>query len=164
MNKDVHILSIDGCYDDQFMTTRALHKAGYKRITHACCGTEGMRMAAKCKPDLILLDINMPRMDGFDFILQLAKGENICPIILLSGSGEKHKGLDPIAKSDFYSRVASMIEQVISCRLDVAYVPHTIQDAQLYAQHLRVVRKPTYLPPLDMPAAHYLTAFQANHK
>jgi CheY-like chemotaxis protein len=37
-------------------------------------------------PDLILLDINMPRMNGWDFLEVFKNGEKTCPVIILTSS------------------------------------------------------------------------------
>ncbi len=42
-----------------------LEKQGY-RVESARTGVEGLAKAAECRPDLILMDINMPEMDGYE--------------------------------------------------------------------------------------------------
>ena len=44
---------------------RALQKAGYEVIT-AADGEEGLRLALERKPDLVILDIGLPKMDGYE--------------------------------------------------------------------------------------------------
>jgi CheY-like chemotaxis protein len=53
-------------------------------------GNEGMAAIKKEKPDLILLDIVMPEMDGFEVMEQIQKNEDIknIPIIIISNSGQ----------------------------------------------------------------------------
>lgn len=132
----IKILIIDDRLDDLFLLTRALHRAGYKNIHHAENGTDGVNQVKELKPDLILLDLNMPRLSGRDVIIELAKGEVFAPILLLSETNEKVDKLSPMVKNDFCERVKETIEKVFNARLEVAYVAHTIQDVRLYAPHL----------------------------
>ncbi|MBD3381214.1 MAG: response regulator [candidate division Zixibacteria bacterium] len=51
-------------------------------------GIEGIQVASKEKPELILLDIKMPGMDGIEVLRKLKKGEVPSEVIMLSGHGE----------------------------------------------------------------------------
>lgn len=68
-----------------------LQKAGYDVVT-AFDGAQGVFMAHKENPDIILLDIRMPGSDGFSVIERLkhSKSTSTIPIILLTGSPEKN--------------------------------------------------------------------------
>jgi len=58
---------------------------GFISIRHASNGEEGMAMAREHLPDLMLLDLEMPRMDGVQVMQQLA-AEKITPYIVLTSS------------------------------------------------------------------------------
>jgi CheY-like chemotaxis protein len=60
-------------------------EAGFHSILLATNGREAVRMALKHSPDLILLDICMPLMDGYTAIDRLKKKEYRGPIVVLSG-------------------------------------------------------------------------------
>jgi len=53
-------------------------------------GDDGLKMAKKIKPDLLLLDIVMPAMDGFEVMEAIKKDEDLVriPIIIVSNSGQ----------------------------------------------------------------------------
>jgi len=55
-------------------------------VTSAGDGFEGLKKVEQAVPDLIILDVLMPRMDGFTFILELKKNEKFkhIPIIVLT--------------------------------------------------------------------------------
>lgn len=53
------------------------------RVSFARDAEAGLKLARKVKPDLILLDIMLPKMDGLEF-LRTVRAEIKCPIILLS--------------------------------------------------------------------------------
>ncbi|PIZ96308.1 MAG: response regulator [Candidatus Magasanikbacteria bacterium CG_4_10_14_0_2_um_filter_33_14] len=69
------------------------------KIVVATDGQEGLEMAKKKKPDIILLDVLMPKMDGFTVLENLKKDKNLAqiPVILLTNLGQKddvEKGLE----------------------------------------------------------------------
>ena len=62
-----------------------LENEGYEATT-ALDGTEGLEMVKKSLPDLIILDIQMPKMNGYTFMIELKKipsGVSI-PVIVLT--------------------------------------------------------------------------------
>lgn len=66
-------------------------------------GIEGLEAVAKNKPDLILLDLVMPRMDGITFLRKLKKeqaGENI-PIIILTNLGDSNNVAEALNEGSF---------------------------------------------------------------
>ncbi len=84
------ILVID---DDQFITIAykaGLERAGYLVHT-AQDGEEGVKRITEIKPDLVLLDIIMPKMDGFE-LLQVVKADaNLAhiPVVVFTNLGQK---------------------------------------------------------------------------
>jgi len=65
----------------------ALEKAGMKTLS-AGNGTEALSCAAAQKPDLIVLDISMPEMDGLDVCRQIRKTSDM-PVLFLSSRDEE---------------------------------------------------------------------------
>jgi len=63
---------------------------GWSVIGQATNGTEAVELVASgCRPDVILLDLNMPHMDGYDVIREL---KHVCPpleIVVYSGEDER---------------------------------------------------------------------------
>lgn len=68
---------------------KKLSKEGYQVIL-AKDGEEGLKLIKKEKPDLILLDIIMPKKGGFEVMEELQKDEklNKIPVIVISNSGQ----------------------------------------------------------------------------
>lgn len=58
------ILVIEDNEQNLYLTTFILEKHGYE-IIQAREGREGIRLASQVRPDLILLDIQLPEMDGY---------------------------------------------------------------------------------------------------
>jgi len=66
-----------------------LKQEGYEVLT-ATDGEKGLEEMKMLKPDLVLLDIVMPRMGGFEVMEEMAKEENLkeIPVIIISNSGQ----------------------------------------------------------------------------
>ena len=74
----------------------ALTKEGYA-VSSTGDGREGLDNARTIHPDLILLDIMLPGMNGFDIATELRRTDSITPIIMLTAldrDDDKIKGLD----------------------------------------------------------------------
>jgi DNA-binding response OmpR family regulator len=78
--------------DDRFLrraAEAALRRHGFIVLT-ASDGEEGLRIARAEKPDLVLLDLIMPRLQGFE-VLKLLKAEaatSAIPVVVLSNLGQ----------------------------------------------------------------------------
>jgi len=87
-----------------------LEKEGYK-VAEATDGEEAIIMARQVNPDLILLDVMLPKLDGFEVCRQIRQWSD-CPVIMLTARGEevdKIMGLD-IGADDYITKPFSMRE------------------------------------------------------
>jgi len=66
----------------------ALRMNGYEPIS-AKHGLEALRLIREQKPDLVILDINMPQIDGFGVIEKLRNENNNVPVIVLTARDQK---------------------------------------------------------------------------
>ena len=64
-----------------------LRKAHYE-VSTAADGQEALRLANESKPDLILLDLMIPEVDGLDVCRELRRASNV-PIIMITARGEE---------------------------------------------------------------------------
>ncbi|WP_109439701.1 Hpt domain-containing protein [Acinetobacter haemolyticus] len=87
------IMIVDDSVTVRKVTSRLLERQGYDVVT-AKDGVDAMEQLETVKPDLMLLDIEMPRMDGFE-VTNLVRHHEIhrdLPIIMItSRTGEKHR-------------------------------------------------------------------------
>jgi len=79
------ILVVDDNPDVRLALSTLLQDEGYE-VAEASDGDLGLDAARERKPDLILLDLMMPRMDGFETHKELKKDENLAdiPVVVLT--------------------------------------------------------------------------------
>ena len=84
------ILIVDDDSINRELLRAYLESWGYE-VVEADCGEAGLRLAAEVDPDLVLLDVMMPGIDGFETArrLKLAAGSQFLPIILLTSLGDQ---------------------------------------------------------------------------
>lgn len=122
--ENAHILIVE---DDSFLSNIYKTKFEFEgfKVSTAENGEVGLAEARKKKPDLMLLDILMPKMDGFTVLEELKKDKAIknIPVILLTNLGQKddvQKGLelgakDYIIKAHFKpSEVVDKVRKVLA--------------------------------------------------
>jgi two-component system chemotaxis response regulator CheY len=61
-----------------------LHSEGYKVVGEASNGIDAVMQCVKLKPDLVLLDINMPKMDGLQALVEIHKATPQARVIMVS--------------------------------------------------------------------------------
>ena len=87
------IMIVDDSVTVRKVTSRLLERQGYDTVT-AKDGVDAIEQLENVKPDLMLLDIEMPRMDGFE-VTNLVRHHDMhsnLPIIMItSRTGEKHR-------------------------------------------------------------------------
>ena len=87
------VLVVDDSLTVRKITTRLLEREGYKALT-AKDGLDALQVLSTVNPDVILLDIEMPRMDGFEFTktIKADNRQNNIPIIMItSRTADKHR-------------------------------------------------------------------------
>ena len=87
------VMIVDDSLTVRKITTRLLTRAGYEVIT-AKDGVDALEKLVDTLPDVMLLDVEMPRMDGFELTKRLRQDSktNKLPIIMItSRTAEKHK-------------------------------------------------------------------------
>jgi two-component system cell cycle response regulator DivK len=91
------ILYIEDNEDNILILKRRLGRVGYD-VSFAMDGAEGIRMAAELKPDLILMDLSLPVLDGWEATrrLKAAPETRHIPVIALTSHamvGERERAL-----------------------------------------------------------------------
>ena len=127
---------------------RALTRHGHEAVAHHD-GAEGLKAALEHVPDLIVLDLNLPTLDGFSVLAKLREAKCLARVIIVTARGEvehRIKGLKagaddylgkPFSMEELVARVEALGRRAAAASpadlLDVA-------DLRLDVQHRRVTR------------------------
>ena len=93
LNTEPLIMVVDDSLTVRKITSRMLIRAGYKVVT-ATDGVDALEKLEEFTPDVMLLDIEMPRMDGFTLVRELRrdpKMQNLPIIMITSRTADKHR-------------------------------------------------------------------------
>jgi len=110
--------------DIRDLITFTLRFAGHD-VVAAANGEEAVEKALKEKPDLVLMDVRMPRMTGYEACKKMKADENIkhIPVVFLSAKGQESEvnaGLDagaveyilkPFSPDQLTERVRTILKQ-----------------------------------------------------
>ena len=85
-------LVIDDSKFQRLAIQRALTRAGYKVVT-ADDGEAGLNAVANSNPEVIILDMMLPKVSGIDVLRTLRSAENTrsLPVVILTGLSEKNR-------------------------------------------------------------------------
>ncbi|MDD3567756.1 MAG: response regulator [Bacteroidales bacterium] len=101
------ILIVDDSTTNQVLLEAILQEEGYQTIT-AFSAREAFKVIEKEKPELVLLDLLMPEVSGFDFLKQLKSKPDIAniPVIVVSavGSQENVELCKRLGAVEFFSK------------------------------------------------------------
>ncbi len=104
-------------------------------------GVAGLEAIASCKPDLILCDVSMPRMDGFGVLGELRKNKELgtVPFIFLTAKAEKadmRRGME-LGADDYLTKPFTATELIAAVTTQLAKQEKV---AQHYEEKLEVLR------------------------
>ncbi|MFW6324723.1 MAG: response regulator transcription factor [Desulfovibrionales bacterium] len=90
------------------LVTKILTEEGYQ-VRTACHGREALDVLQTHSFDLIISDLNMPKMDGKEFIREFRRVNTITPLLIITGAlvhdGEIDGGVDLVLKKPFSAPV-----------------------------------------------------------
>ena len=122
-----HILVAEDERDIRELINFMLMFAGHT-VTLAANGAEAVEMAAQARPDLILMDVRMPRMSGYEACRQIKSSDQLkdVPLVFLSAKGqddEIQSGLDagavayilkPFTPEELLQQVADIVQEYMA--------------------------------------------------
>jgi two-component system, sensor histidine kinase and response regulator len=126
------ILAVDDSSDNLFLVQTILEDKGYK-VSLAESGHEALAQIEKNPPDLILLDVMMPGMDGYEVTRRVRQGHQrlgFIPILLITAHQQSSvvEGLDAGA-DDFIRKPVDMDELLARVR-SLLRLKHSIDEQQ----------------------------------
>ncbi|MFA6061515.1 MAG: Hpt domain-containing protein [Gallionella sp.] len=124
LNTKPLIMVVDDSLTVRKITTRMLTRAGYQVIT-ATDGVDALEQLVEITPAVMLLDVEMPRMDGFELTKLLRRDEktkNLPIIMITSRTADKHRDFalqlgvnsylgKPFQEESLLAQIAGFIEQ-----------------------------------------------------
>lgn len=153
------ILVVDDSEDNVYLLQEILRRLGHEVAT-ASNGREALDFMEREKADLILLDVMMPRMDGFEVASRLKSREDTkhIPIIFLTAqkkeAGDVAAGLatgadeyitKPFDENELVARVHSML-RIKNLYDEVARTRDTIEEEMKMAQMVQMAMLPKQFP------------------
>lgn len=144
----------------------ALTRNGHSPITHYD-GAEGLKAALESPPDLIVLDLNLPTMDGLSVLVRLRQTNTFTRVIILTARGEvEHRVRGLKAGADDYLAKPFSMEELVA-RVDVlgrrgvktsSSDLLTVADLSMDVLHRRVTRgaESITLSPREFDVLHVL--------
>lgn len=113
------ILYIEDNPDNRLLIRRVLQVEGYE-VLEAIDGQTGMQLAAEVQPDLILMDINLPEIDGYEVTARLKQlpGLSRIPIIAVTAN---------VMKGDREKTLAAGCDGYIQKPIDIDLLPGQLE-------------------------------------
>ena len=123
--KEARILIVDDNVSNIALLNNMLGRIGYSGLRHTTDSREVLRLVDEFNPDLIILDLMMPHLDGFQVMQQLAAavpGESYLPILVLTADiapATKRKALaagatdflhKPFDASEIFMRIRNLLQ------------------------------------------------------
>ncbi|GIL14298.1 MAG: response regulator [Chloroflexi bacterium] len=119
-----HILVAEDERDIRELINFTLMFAGHQ-VTQAANGAEALELALQIKPDLVMMDVRMPKMTGYEACRQMKLHDETrqIPVVFLSAKGQDEEvqtGLEagavayilkPFAPEDLTRRIAEILSQ-----------------------------------------------------
>ena len=117
-----NILVVEDDFNTRRLMCAVLERYGYHPIP-STDGMDALEQLDKKHVDLIILDIMMPRMDGYEFTRVLREGGNTLPILMVTAKetpADKHKGFiigtddymtKPVDEEEMILRIAALLRR-----------------------------------------------------
>ncbi|MBI5671567.1 MAG: response regulator [Chloroflexi bacterium] len=119
-----HILVAEDERDIRELINFTLMFAGHK-VTQASNGAEALELALQVRPDLIMMDVRMPKMTGYEACRQMKQNDDIrhIPVVFLSAKGQDEEVqtgieagavayiLKPFAPEELTRRIGEILAQ-----------------------------------------------------
>ena len=87
------ILNVDDQEPGRYARRRMLERAGY-RVIDANCGADAWRVLEEVRPQLVLMDVNLPDISGFDLCRRIKNRPELTDIMVLHVSASRVSGTD----------------------------------------------------------------------
>ena len=90
------ILLVDDSRTIRNIQKNVLAQLGYADVMEASDGVEALKQIAEVRPDLTLVDWNMPNMDGITLVRKIRETDKAMPLIMVTTEAEKRRVIEAI--------------------------------------------------------------------
>jgi len=118
---DVHILYVEDNPANRMLVKRVLEAEGFC-VIEAVDGPSGLEIAAQTQPDLILLDINLPEIDGYELAKRFRDTPGLQQVPILAVTANVMKG-------DRERTLAAGCDGYIQKPIDIDRLPEQVKTA-----------------------------------
>jgi two-component system chemotaxis response regulator CheY len=116
-----NILIVDDSKTSRKMLRNILEENGHTVVDEAVDGEDGVKKFMEHKPDVVTLDITMPRIDGIEALSMIKAVNPAAKVIMLTAAGQKNKMIDCIklGADEFLTKpfdkqeIVSVVERVL---------------------------------------------------
>jgi len=95
-NKSMKVMLIDDSRTMRNIQKSVLSQLGLTNIEEACDGQDALSKIGAFQPELILVDWNMPNMDGLSFVKAYRQLNKLTPMIMVTTESEKARVIEAI--------------------------------------------------------------------
>ena len=144
---DATVLVVDDDPNSLDIAARLLQRQGY-RIRTASCGEDCLRIVTSEPVDLLLLDVMMPGMDGFEVCTALRDAGKRLPIILLTAKDDVDTRLEGMHQgvSEFLTKPINMHELFARVRAQL-HILELARQLETVERNLHAPRRTPGRPP-----------------
>ncbi len=133
-----NILVVDDNDSNRNLLAHQLRRQGHQ-ISTAASGRQALQMVRETQPDLILLDLFMPDMNGFDVLREMHKDESLraVPVIIITGLSDKNAAVKCIEAGAFDLLIKPVNPSLLGARVVACLERKAWHDKeQAYQQEL----------------------------
>lgn len=164
--------------DDEALVRRGIKKSvnwnelGIEMVAEAANGAEALEQVLEDVPDIILLDINMPKMNGLEFAAIVKRQYPEVKIVIITGydhfeyardairAGVDDYILKPITKENVASIIANMLERIEEERKQRQIAP--VDERKIKAELINGLLRSSQRAQMDVPRLCALTGWDEN--
>ncbi len=115
------ILIVDDSKTSRKLLRELLEENGFDVVGEASNGEEGYSLFKELRPDLVTMDITMPKMDGIECLSLIRKEDDKAKVIMITAAGQREKMVEALKRGaeDFLTkpfdidRVLETIKEVL---------------------------------------------------
>ncbi len=135
------ILIVDDSVFDRRLISTALKKTGFTKIVTADDGADAVQKTHDFRPDLVLLDLNMPNLDGFGYCEMVRNDETLprMPILVQTALKNRQSWLHALScgADDFLTKPLDMAELTLRICVHIEHF-FMLRDLQNMCDYLKM--------------------------